>query len=303
MKISKSALVTSALLLLAASVVAQESKPGFTVTHPKAPKATETDTYGINNSGVIAGDYVDAAGLQHGMTLKGATLVTFDHPGCSTAPGTGTAGYGINTAGLVAGWCASSTTLNDIGFVWSPATKKFVDLKVPGAVSTQATGINDKGQIAGLYFDAKGAEHGFFYDGKKYTQLDVAGAVATAAWDVNNSGMVTVYTLVAPAGASMDSYLYNSTTKKYVKIDVPGATTTTVHAINSKGDMDYTVFDASNNRHGVLYVAMTKMFYTFDDPAGKNATRADGLNDTLVLVGRSSPAAGNSVGFQAVFHP
>ena len=299
MKTSKSVFV-GALLLLAAFAMAQETKPGFNVTHPKVPKATETDTYGINNGGTIAGDYVDAAGIQHGMTLKGTKFVTFDHPGCSTAVGSATAGYGINTAGLVAGWCASSRTGNDIAFVWNPATKKFVDLKIPGAVSAQATGINDKGWIAGLYFDAKGKEHGFYYDGKVYHALNVAGAAATAAWDVNNSGMVTVYTLLS-TGASQDSYLYNSTTKKYTKIDVPGAASTTVHAINSKGDIDYTIFDSANNRHGVLFHA--GVFYTFDDPQGTNATRADGLNDSLVLVGRSSPTSGGNVGFQAVWHP
>ena len=298
MKNSK-AISLCALLLLAAFVVAQESKPGFNVTHPKAKGATETDTYGINNGGTIAGDYVTSAGVQHGMTLKGTTLVTFDHPGCVTAPPTATAGYGINTAGVVAGWCASSTTGNDIAFVWSPTTKKFVDLKVPGAVSTQATGINDKGWIAGLYFDSAATQHGFYYDGKAYHKLDVAGATVTAAWDVNNSGIVTVN---ATTAGVQDAYLYNTATKKYTKIDVPGATTSVAHAINSKGDIDYTIFDSAGNRHGVLFHA--KVFYTFDDPLGKNNTRADGLNDTLVLVGRSSTSTtGPSIGFQAVWHP
>jgi len=232
------------------------------------------------------------------MTLKGTKVVTFDHPGCSTAAGFATAGFGINTAGMVAGWCQSSTTGNDIAFIWF--NNKFTDLKIPGAVSAQATGINDKGQIAGLYFDAKGKEHGFFYDGKAYHPLNISGAAATAAWDVNNSGMVTVYTLLS-TGASQDSYLYNSTTKKFTKINVPGAASTTVHAINSKGDICYTIFDSAANRHGVLF--HSNVFYTFDDPLGKNATRADGLNDTLVLVGRSSPTTGGNVGFQAAWHP
>ena len=33
--------------------------------------AQETDTYGINDKQAIAGDYVDAAGIQHGLILGG----------------------------------------------------------------------------------------------------------------------------------------------------------------------------------------------------------------------------------------
>ena len=120
MKTSKSAFV-GALLLLAAFAMAQETKPGFNVTHPKVPKATETDTYGINNGGTIAGDYVDAAGIQHGMTLKGTKFVTFDHPGCSTAVGSATAGYGLNDWLVLVGR-SSPTTGGNVGFqaVWHP---------------------------------------------------------------------------------------------------------------------------------------------------------------------------------------
>jgi probable HAF family extracellular repeat protein len=34
-------------------------------------------------------------------------------------------------------------------------------LDVPGSVQTDANGINDAGDIVGVYFDASGNEHGF----------------------------------------------------------------------------------------------------------------------------------------------
>ena len=38
----------------------------FTFSDVKSTKtATETDSYGVNNAGVIAGDYIDSAGIQH----------------------------------------------------------------------------------------------------------------------------------------------------------------------------------------------------------------------------------------------
>jgi len=53
--------------------------------------AQETDTYGLNNRNVIAGDYVDSGGVQHGMILTSlATLVpkltTVDRADCVTSP-------------------------------------------------------------------------------------------------------------------------------------------------------------------------------------------------------------------------
>ncbi len=60
----------------------------------------ETDTYGINNAGVIVGDYVDSKGVQHGMILAGSKLTTVDNKAAARllrAPA-GIAFYGVNSA-------------------------------------------------------------------------------------------------------------------------------------------------------------------------------------------------------------
>ena len=48
--------------------------------------AQETDSYGINNAGVIVGDYIDSAGVQHGMILNGTKVTKADHPNCLARP-------------------------------------------------------------------------------------------------------------------------------------------------------------------------------------------------------------------------
>ena len=45
---------------------------------------------------------------------------------------------------------------------------------MPGAVETNAYGINDSGQIVGWYADATHI-HGFLLDNGNYTTLDVPG--------------------------------------------------------------------------------------------------------------------------------
>jgi probable HAF family extracellular repeat protein len=69
----------------------------------------------------------------------------------------------------------------------TPATAHaftFTTIDVPGATSTEASGINARGQIVGHFLDASGAEHGFaLVRGPTFITIDVPGATSTQAWD------------------------------------------------------------------------------------------------------------------------
>src|ERR1700733_10711736 len=133
-----------ALFLAVASVALAAQGPADGVSDFKnvnAPGATETDPNAINNLGVIAGDYVDSSGVQHAMILQGKQLTTVDRKGCATAPGsTAIAFYGINRNNKVVGWCQDTITGADDAFSYSKG--KFTTISPPGAISTQAHGIN-----------------------------------------------------------------------------------------------------------------------------------------------------------------
>src|SRR4051795_11643503 len=61
------------------------------------------------------------------------------------------------------------------------ATFSFTQIDVPGADSTEAHGINDVGQIVGV-FGNRGMfapSHGFLDTGGSFTQIDVPGAFST----------------------------------------------------------------------------------------------------------------------------
>jgi len=88
-----------------------------------------------------------------------------------------------------------------------------------------------------------------------------------------------------------DAYLYNATTRLKRRSMSPGATQSIVHTNNNKGDVVYTYDTSDGIRHGGLLHA--GKFYAVDDPishTGSNGTRADGVNDTLVIVGPYSPS-------------
>lgn len=281
------------LLVLAFAAVGIAAAPSltFTFSDVQANKtAMWTDTYAVNNAGVITGDYVDSKGVQHGMILTGKKLTTIDYKHCAASTLTF---YGINSAGTVVGFCGDVKTGVATGYTYGSG--KFTAISFPNATGTQATGINDKGDVVGLYFDTAGAQHGFSKIGKKYTSIDVKNETSAAAWGVNNAGQITVYA-VNSAG-NYDSFLKTGT--KFKKINDPRATGsgTVAHTLNNKGDIAGTYYNSDRTIHGWLLHG--DKYYDVDDPKGPTLSRTYGLNDKLEIVGRYSPSSGGNVGFKA----
>jgi hypothetical protein len=290
------------LIVLTFVAVGIASAPPLTFTYSDvhaSKTATETDTYAVNDAGVIVGDYVDSKGAQHGMLLNGTKLTTVDNKACEAITGTGGISFfGVNSAGTAVGWCTSAKTSQDIAFSYSKG--KFTTIAYPKSSGTQASGINDKGEIVGLYLDSAGLSHGFSKVGTKYTAINVKGDTNTVAWGVDNAGQVTVY--ATNSAGDYDSYLV--TGKTFKKIDNPsakGGLGTIVHtpAPNGKGaDIDGTYYDSAGNEHGWLLTG--GKYYDVADPNGPNVSRADGLNDKLEIVGRyTDSTSGATVGFKA----
>jgi hypothetical protein len=268
----------------------------FTYSDVKANStAQETDTYAVNDAGVIAGDYVDSAGVQHAMILNGKKLTTVDNKDCSATTGsTGIQFYGINSAGTAAGWCTSATTGNPIAFTY--AKGKFTTIAFPKALETEADGINDKGDVVGTYIDTAGSQHGFSKIGTKYTSIDVKGETTAIAWGINNKGQITIYA-VNSAG-DYDSFLV--TGKKFKNIDNPaakGGLGTIVHTPANNGDIDGTYFNSAGTEMG--WLLHKGKYYDVVDPGG--TTRADGLNDKSELVGRYGSGTYGGTGFKATY--
>jgi len=255
----------------------------------------ETDTFAVNNAGAIAGDYVDAKNVQHAMILAGKKLTTVDHKNCVTSGGFSSgaiAFYGINAAGAAAGWCTSTKTSLYQGFVY--AAGKFTAINFPKSNGTQAIGINDKGDVVGLYLDSGSVQHGFVKKGSKYTSIDVAGDTTTEAWGINNAGQITVFALNSVG--TYESFLYNGKTFKKIIDPNAGATGTIARIVNNKGDVAGAYFNSSGSEIGFLRHG--GKYYDVKDP-NATSTRPDGLNDTLEIVGRYISTTGATVGFKA----
>jgi len=304
MKQNKSAytLVVLALALLFMSTALAAPTLTFTFKDVKAPGATQTDAYAINDKSVIAGSYDDSSAVQHGMILNGTKLTTIDNPNCQTTGNTvgSTAAFGINTAGEVAGWCFSTKTGLAIAWVYSKG--KFTTIAYPKAPQTIATGINDSGSVVGLYVDNSGNAQAFQYVNKKYSTITIKGTTNAQAWSINNAGDVTVMTGTSYSSGALVpplvSYLVSG--KKQTKVADPneGSDGTAIHAVNNKGVVDGTYYTSSGTTSGFLLY--NGKYYDVQDPNGTTATRADGLNASLDISGRyTNSTTGATVGFEA----
>lgn len=78
----------------------------------------------------------------------------------------------------------------------------FSQIDFPGAVLTNAQGINAGGEIVGFYTDTTGATHGFVMSGGSYRTVDYPGAKSTQLRGIGPSGdVVGVYQKQNESGA------------------------------------------------------------------------------------------------------
>ena len=128
----------------------------------------------------------------------------------------------------------------------SAAPYTFTTLVVPGARFTDASGINNAGQVVGVFSDSRGVFHGFINTGGTFTTLDVPGAGETDAFGINNAGQVVGF-----FGDSGGQHGFINTGSTFTTLDVPGASLTGADGINNAGQVVGGFSDSSGD-HGFV---------------------------------------------------
>lgn len=106
---------------------------------------------GINGAGQVVGSALFIPGGEQGWLRQPAGAISFFH-----VAGASTRARGINDVGVITGFVTGAV---NSGFVGTSSGFELLD--VPGAASTVGEGINNAGQVAGLWFDAANVSHGF----------------------------------------------------------------------------------------------------------------------------------------------
>jgi len=266
----------------------------FTFKAFDVPGATATNSGGINNTGVIVGQYTDSALVGHGFILAGKKLTKLDDPK-GTSGTTGASNLALNGAIAVVGTYTSSTTGGSVGFLYKGG--KFTDVPGPkGSQASTANAINDHGNITGAYVDSAGTQHAYVLVGKTYTKIDPPGATTPSGNGINNSGNVVI---VGGTNPAFTAYLYTAKTKKFKTINVPGESGSFVTDINTEGDVTYQAIDSAGNSHGALF--HLGKYYKFNYKSSA-LTYAGAVNDHSTIVGGYATTAQGSIhGLLATF--
>jgi hypothetical protein len=270
----------------ALSIMAQaQQKASISFQPVNVPGAAATQAYGINNKNLIVGDYINAAGAQLGMDLKGSKVTSYSCP-----DGAQTVLLGVNSGKIGVADCAGADPLREPG----PDGQIYLAFdghlnqlsKVCICNNPEGVAINDPEILMVLFQDENGNPQigTFGVNSGVFTQLSPPEQVYEPVpnpWyplGINNSGALVLET-VNPASGLIDSWFYSGGT--YTEINVPGALSSYAHGINNNGDIVYTFLDANLRSHGALYLASTGQFYEFDDPNGPGVTEAFGINDEV----------------------
>ena len=237
-KKSRSAVVLSLLLLGASQVhAAAIDVSQYSITSIDAPNSEGsfgdsivTDIQVPNT--LLIQEGVHQFGQQEpARILAGAVLRFFTCPGNTTSP------QSMNRHGAIVGWCHTWATEHVEGYYRSESTAWTV-LRYPGAILTEALGVNDAHQVVGAYIDIQGVCHGFLWQRatNRYVTLDVPfpGATCTVPMAINNLGEI-VGSYHNPLGQVHG--FRRSSSGQWTSVDVPDTFFTMLADVNDAGDV------------------------------------------------------------------
>lgn len=133
----------------------------------------------------------------------------------------------------------------------------FTTVDFPGAVLTNAQGINAGGEIVGIYNDAgtPSMTHGFVLSGGRFQSIDVPGARATAARGIGPGGdIVGSYQNPNESGGVPSHGFLMSNRGQYFRVDYPDRINTIAQRILPDGTIlgCYHDTDTMGSMHGML---------------------------------------------------
>jgi len=261
--------------------------PSYTFSYFDYPQSPYTVPYGINSGAMsskmaIVGPYGPEMG--DGFVLevegkKGTSYVfrTVAYPGEAYQEA-----FGVNDLGWIVGYYYDGSV--DHGYEFSGGKFKTLDVPFSGAVDTYASGINNSGDVVGIWVDSGGVNHGFLLKAGVYVSFDYPGSINTEADSLNNVGDI-VGSYEDPQG---NWHGYTDSGGNFSSIDVPGAQFTDAIGINDSGDVvgDYCMgagcVQSGNAFQGFL---LRGGVYTTINVPGAINTILENINNNDVIVG------------------
>jgi hypothetical protein len=153
------------------------------------PQAISTLAIAINNRGQVVGQYEvnsDPTVIPvHGFVLDDGVFTTIDH-GSGADLIASQAIVGINNRSEITGFFFDPSTFRS----FTQRSDFFRTLDVPGQGNTLSEGINEAGDLVGIYSDLNLVQHGFVRLGAGFRTVDFPGGIDTIASGINDFGKI-----------------------------------------------------------------------------------------------------------------
>ena len=101
------------------------------------------------------------------------------------------------------------------------ADYRFTHIDVPGSISTQARGINARGDIVGSYEDSEGVSHGFLLRNGAFSVVDFPGAAVTLGARAINARATSSVIFWMPARSPMDTCCGTDSSRRSTSLAPP----------------------------------------------------------------------------------
>ena len=173
----------------------------------------------------------------------------------------------------------------------------FSAIDFPGASFTRCAGINDAGEIAGLY-QLRKTQHGFVLRNGNFETIDYPAALGTNVWGMGpgsegEDGDGSTDVVGAYRQNGIHGFRHNA--NGYASIDVAGSVNTIAWNVNRKGVI-VGGYDRSGTTHGFLR-SVDGVDTSFDVPGaiaafGFTGTQVRGITSRGVIVGWFTNAKG-----------
>jgi hypothetical protein len=273
-------LVSTAIAGIA--MAATSASAGTWVAAVPVTGSTSMSIFGINDQNTVAGDYVDTAGLTHGMTgpftNDGTGYTSFDDSGGTTQP------RAMNDNNYITGF--DTGTLTPWERYPSGKIKNIVDKKgnplnqlAQGMNSANVFAANSDNATTGLSFGYTGSKA----KEKKAFKLSIANN-GYAGRGIDAAGDIVGWFIDTTTNLQHGLLIIGGTATQF---DVPNATYTVMEGLNDKGMASGQFEDSSGVIHGFILDIATSKITQLDAP-GATLTQAWGINNNNVVAVSSS---------------
>ena len=239
-----------------------------------------TQPFGINESGLITGTYVDADGAPHGFLLRGGNYVNIDVPDSLFVEAAKS-----NDAGAIAGDYVAQDGI-DRPFVRDRFGNLIFKSGFPGAAVTYGVKVNNQGSLLGGYtLDPSGATgfHGYILTGIDFATFDYPGANVTSTFPLDMNEVGTIVGSYKTTTEGEEHGFMRSAQGVFTQIDFPGSVQSEAFGINAAGDIVGRYLGTDGHHHGFL---LRNGNFTSIDYLSPN-TYAWGINSRGTIVGYS----------------